>query len=38
MKILDLDEEADREDAIARFAREARAAARIESNNVVRVM
>ena len=38
IKILNLDEEADRADAIARFAREARAAARIESDHVVRVM
>ncbi len=37
IKILNLDEDADREDAIARFQREARAAARIESDHVVRV-
>jgi serine/threonine-protein kinase len=38
IKILNLDGDSDREDAIARFAREARAAARIESDHVVRVM
>jgi serine/threonine-protein kinase len=38
IKILKLDDDDDREDAIARFLREARAAARIDSEHVVRVM
>jgi serine/threonine-protein kinase len=38
IKVLKLDEDADREEAVARFQREARAAARIESEHVVRVM
>jgi len=38
IKILNLDGESDREESISRFLREARAAARIDSDHVVRVM
>jgi serine/threonine protein kinase len=37
IKILNLEDETDREEAISRFLREARAAARIDSDHVVRV-